>query len=171
MVAIQNGEVIFNMAASFTAPGSGPDLDADPIPDTPAPETLSVWSGHDHDSFEFRTAQTAEHGFRIPTEFWMRCTAGLPDDPLLHAAVLTYTSDISSGLITLEGGEGHGGPSLDHAVWFHRPVRMDEWNWQGLVPHTAAAGRGLYTGVVYSAAGSRLATIAQETLFRKPRQP
>jgi acyl-CoA thioesterase-2 len=171
VVAIQNGEVIFNMAASFTAPGSGPDLDADPILDTPAPETLSVWSGHDHDSFEFRTAQTAEHGFRIPTEFWMRCTAGLPDDPLLHAAVLTYTSDISSGLITLEGGEGHGGPSLDHAVWFHRPVRMDEWNWQGLIPHTAAAGRGLYTGVVYSAAGSRLATIAQETLFRKPRQP
>ena len=49
--------------------------------------------------------------------------------------------------------------------------RMDEWTWQGLIPHTAAACRGLYTGVVYSAAGSRLATIAQETLFRKPRQP
>jgi acyl-CoA thioesterase II len=48
---------------------------------------------------------------------------------------------------------------------------MDEWTWQGLIPHTAAAGRGLYTGVVYSAAGSRLATIAQETLFRKPRRP
>jgi acyl-CoA thioesterase-2 len=169
VVAIQNGEVIFNMAASFTTPRDGLDLDADPIPETPAPETLPLWSGHDHDSFEFRTAQTAEHGFRMPSEFWIRCTADLPDDPLLHAAVLTYTSDISSGLIALEGGEGHGGPSLDHAVWFHRPARMDEWTWQGLIPHTAAAGRGLYTGVVYSAAGSRLATIAQETLFRKPR--
>ena len=171
VVAIQNGEVIFNMAGSFTAPGSGPDLDADPIPDTPSPETLPLWSGHDHDSFEFRSAQTAQEGFRIPTECWIRCTVDLPDDPLLHAAVLTYTSDISSGLIALEGGEGHGGPSLDHAVWFHRPARMDQWNWQGLIPHTAAAGRGLYTGVVYSAAGSRLATIAQETLFRKPRRP
>ena len=171
VVAIQNGEVIFNMAASFSAPRTGADLDADPIPETPAPETLPVWSGHDHLSFEFRTAQTAQAGFRMPSEFWIRCTAGLPDDPLLHAAVLTYTSDISSGLIALEGGEGHGGPSLDHAIWFHRPARMDEWTWQGLVPHTAAAGRGLYTGVVYSAAGSRLATIAQETLFRKPRQP
>jgi acyl-CoA thioesterase II len=169
VVAIQNGEVIFNMAASFTAPRAGPDLDADPVPETPAPQTLPVWSGHDHDSFEFRTAQTPQDGFRMPSEFWIRCTADLPDDPLLHAAVLTYTSDISSGLIALEGGEGYGGPSLDHAVWFHRPARMDEWNWQGLIPHTAAAGRGLYTGVVYSAAGSRLATIAQETLFRKPR--
>jgi acyl-CoA thioesterase-2 len=171
VVAIQNGEVIFNMAASFSAARTGADLDADPIPETPAPETLPVWSGHDYLSFEFRTAQTAQAGFRMPSEFWIRCTEQLPDDPLLHAAVLTYTSDISSGLLALEGGEGQSGPSLDHAVWFHRPARMDEWNWQGLIPHTAAAGRGLYTGVVYSAAGSRLATIAQETLFRKPRQP
>jgi acyl-CoA thioesterase-2 len=171
VVAIQNGEVIFNMAASFSAPRTGADLDADPIPETPAPETLPVWSGHDHGSFEFRTAQTAQAGFRMPSEFWIRCTEDLPDDPLLHAAVLTYISDISSGLLALEGGEGQSGPSLDHAVWFHRPARMDEWNWQGLIPHTAAAGRGLYTGVVYSAAGSRLATIAQETLFRKPRKP
>ena len=59
------------------------------------------------------------------------------------------------------------GPSLDHAVWFHRPVRMDEWIWQDLVPHTAAGGRGLYTGTVYSAGGARVATIAQEALFRK----
>src|SRR6202034_4066338 len=122
VVAIQNGEVIFNMAASFTAPGSGPDLDADPIPDTRAPETLPLWSGHDHDSFEFRSAQTAQEGCRILTECWIRCTVDLPDDPLLHAAVLTYTSDISSGLIALEGGEGHGGPSLEHAVRVHPPA-------------------------------------------------
>jgi len=170
VVAIQNGEVIFNMAASFTTPGSGLDLDADPMPDVPSPETLAPWTDHDHDSFEFRTAQTAAAGFRIPSEFWFRCMVSLPAEPLLHAAVLTYISDISSGLIALEGGEGHGGPSLDHAVWFHRQARMDEWTWQGLIPHTAHAGRGLYTGIVYSAAGSRLASIAQETLFRRPRQ-
>jgi acyl-CoA thioesterase-2 len=171
VVAIQNGEVIFNMAASFTTARDGLDLDADPVPEHPAPETLPLWAGHDHDSFEFRTAQTAEDGYRMPSECWIRCTAVLPDDPLLHAAVLTYTSDISTGLVELEGAAGHGGPSLDHAVWFHRPARMDQWTWQGLIPHTAAAGRGLYTGVVYSAAGERLATIAQEALFRKLRQP
>src|SRR5580658_9780357 len=52
VVAIQNGEVIFNMAASFSAPRTGADLDADPVPDTPAPETLPLWTAHDHGSFE-----------------------------------------------------------------------------------------------------------------------
>src|ERR1700689_3868410 len=55
VVAIQNGEAIFNMAASFPAPGSGPDLDGAPTPGPPAPETLPPWSGHDHGSFEFRS--------------------------------------------------------------------------------------------------------------------
>ena len=92
VVAIQNGEVIFNMAASFTAPWDGVDLDADPVPEIPAPQTLPVWSGHDHDSFEFRTAQTPENGFRMPSEFWIRCTAKLPDDPLCPPRVTTSSS-------------------------------------------------------------------------------
>jgi acyl-CoA thioesterase II len=172
VVAIQNGEVIFNMAASFAEPRSGADLDAEPAPETAAPETVPVWTPrYDHESFEFRTGQTEQDGYRAPSKFWIRCTVDLPDDPLLHAAVLTYTSDISSGLIAFEGDGGQSGPSLDHAVWFHRPARMDEWTWQDLVPQTAAGGRGLYTGAVYSESGSRLASIAQEALFRKPRKP
>jgi hypothetical protein len=59
---------------------------------------------------------------------------------MLHAAVLAYVSDISNGLVELEGTEMRSGPSLDHAIWFHRPVRVDEWVWQDLVPHTAAGG-------------------------------
>ena len=172
VVAIQNGEVIFNISASFAEPRPGPDLDAEPPPEVPAPETVPVWARHSHHaSFEFRSGQTEQDGYRFPSRFWIRCTADLADDPLLNAAVLTYTSDISSGLIDFESDGGQSGPSVDHAVWFHRPARMDQWNWQGLIPHTAAAGRGLYTGVVYSSAGSRLATIAQEILFRKPRNP
>ena len=172
VVAIQNGEVIFNMAASFAEPRSGADLDVEPAPEPPAPQTLPVWARHSHrDSFEFRTGQTEQDGYRAPSKFWIRCTADLADDPLLHAAVLTYTSDISSGLIGFESDDAQSGPSLDHAVWFHRPARMDEWTWQDLVPQTAAAGRGLYTGAVYSQSGARLATIAQETLFRAPRKP
>jgi acyl-CoA thioesterase-2 len=166
------GEVIFNMAASFTEPRSGADVDAEPAPQTPAPQTLPVWTRrHDVGSFEFRTAQTEQDGYRAPTKFWIRCTVKLADDPLLHAAILTYTSDISSGLIAFERDGARSGPSLDHAVWFHRPARMDEWTWKDLTPQTAAAGRGLYTGAVYSESGARLATIAQESLFIEPRKP
>jgi acyl-CoA thioesterase-2 len=172
VVAIQNGEVIFNMAASFAEPRPGPDLDAGPAPAVPGPETVPIWTRHSHTaSFVFRSGQTEQDGYRFPSKFWIRCTADLADDPLLNAAVLTYTSDISSGLIDFESDGGQSGPSVDHSVWFHRPARMDQWTWQELVPQTAAAGRGLYTGAVYSESGTRLATIAQEALFREPKKP
>jgi acyl-CoA thioesterase-2 len=172
VVAIQNGEVIFNMATSFAEPRPGPDLDAEPAPEVPAPETVPVWARHSHHaSFEFRSGQTEQDGYRFPSKFWIRCTADLADDPLLNAAVLTYTSDISSGLIDFESDDGQSGPSVDHSVWFHRPARMDEWTWLDLDPQTAAAGRGLYTGAVYSQSGTRVATIAQEALFRAPKKP
>jgi len=83
----------------------------------------------------------------------------------VHAAVLAYASDISSGLIAFEVGGAITGPSLDHAVWFHRPARMDGWTWQDLAPRTVAGGRGWYTGSIYAADGSRIASVAQEQLF------
>jgi acyl-CoA thioesterase-2 len=172
VVAIQNGEVIFNMAASFAEPKTGVDLDAEPPPAAPAPATLPAWAGHHHDaSFEIRTAEQDRGSLRIPSRFWIRCTADLADAPLLNAAVLTYTSDLSSGLIGFESDDARSGPSLDHAVWFHRQARMNAWTWLDLIPQTAAAGRGLYTGAVYTESGERVATIAQETLFRTPRTP
>jgi acyl-CoA thioesterase II len=105
-----------------------------------------------------------------PTRFWLRCTAELPGDPLLHAAVLAYTSDLSTGLVALEDDKTEAGPSLDHAIWFHRPARMDDWMWHELEPHAVSGGRGWYTGAVYAADGSRVASFAQEQLFRT-RQP
>jgi acyl-CoA thioesterase-2 len=165
VVAIQGGDVIFSMSASFAAPRPGADVEADLAGEVPAPDSLPRWTHPYHESFEFRTDLG---GRRLPSRFWFRCTADLPDDPLLHAAVLAYASDISNGLVAFEGNGSQGGPSLDHALWFHRPARMGEWTWQDLVPHSAA-GRGLYTGAVYSAAGSRVASIAQEALFRELR--
>jgi acyl-CoA thioesterase II len=166
VVAIQEGEVIFNMSASFAVSRSGADRDAETSPDIPPVDPLPAYTHPRVPSFEFRTPDT---GQRMPSRFWIRCCVALPDDPLLHAAVLAYVSDISTGLIALEDGDSQAGPSLDHAVWFHRPARMDGWTWQELTPHTVAGGRGWYTGAVHASDGSRIASIAQETLFRTRR--
>jgi acyl-CoA thioesterase-2 len=167
VVAIQDGQVIFNMSASFAEPRPGADQDADGAPRIPSPAALPGYTHPRLASLEFRTPDA---GQRMPGRFWVRCTDPLPDDPLLHAAVLAYTSDISTGLIPLEGEGFQAGPSLDHAVWFHRPARMDGWTWQELVPHTVSGGRGWYTGAIYTSDGSRIASLAQEALFRV-RQP
>jgi acyl-CoA thioesterase-2 len=162
VVAIQEGEVIFNMSASFAAPRAGADRDA-AAPELSPPDPLPRWSLPRHPSFELRTADT---GRRLPVRFWLRSMVELPADPLLHAAVLAYTSDLSTGLVALEDGAAEAGPSLDHAVWFHRPARMDEWTWHELEPHAVSGGRGWYTGAIYTAHGSRIASFAQEQLFR-----
>jgi acyl-CoA thioesterase II len=162
VVALQEGEVIFNMSASFAAPQDGADRDA-VAPELPAPDPLPRWNLARHPSFEVRTAET---GRRLPVRFWLRSLVELPADPLLHAAVLAYASDLSTGLVALEDDEAEAGPSLDHAVWFHRPARMDGWTWHELEPHAVSAGRGWYTGAIYAADGVRIASFAQEQLFR-----
>ena len=167
VVAIQDGDVIFNMSASFVVP-PGPgrvvlDHDAEPVPERPPVDSLEPWPHPRHPSFEFRPL---DRGKRLPGHFWMRCTAELPDEPLLHAAVLAYTSDISSALVSYETDGALTGPSLDHAVWFHRPARMDGWTWQELTPRTVAGGRGWYTVTLYAADGTRIASAAQEQIFK-----
>ena len=162
VVAIQEGEVILNMSASFAVPQAGADRDA-AAPKLSPPDLLPRWSLPRHPSFELRTADTRR---RLPVRFWLRSLVELPADPLLHAAVLAYASDLSTGLVALEDDETEAGPSLDHAVWFHRPARMDEWTWHELEPHAVSGGRGWYTGAIFAADGSRVASFAQEQLFR-----
>jgi acyl-CoA thioesterase II len=167
VVAIQDGEVIFNMSASFAEPRAGAEHDADPAPEVPAPDLMPSTDHPYHVSVETRPAGEDQFGPRVPTRFWCRCTVPLPDDDLLHACVLTYMSDMSTGLIPLEGDETETGASLDHAVWFHRLPRLDDWVLIDLVPQTVAGGRGWYTGAFYTADGTRLASVAQETLFKE----
>ena len=166
VLAVQDGEVIFSMAASFAVPAGTrrpfPDEEAEPLPDMPPVDSLPPWDFAKHSSLEFRPADPAE---RLPGRFWLRCTDELPDDPLIHAAVLTYTSDISSALIPFESEGISTGPSLDHAVWFHRPAKMNDWHWQELTPRTVAGGRGWYTVAIYAPDGTRVASVAQEQLF------
>ncbi|HTU73286.1 MAG TPA: acyl-CoA thioesterase domain-containing protein [Trebonia sp.] len=174
VVAIQNGEVIFNMATSFARPRTAgeplPDRDATPAAAFPAVAGLPVQKYPRHPSFEFRHDPSSPG--RLPERFWVRCLERLPsaeEDPLLHTAVLAYISDISTGLIALEPPGYTASSSIDHAVWFHRPARMDGWIRQEMRPETAAGGRGWYTGACFHADGARVASIAQEALFRKVR--
>ena len=122
VVAIQDGEVIFNMAASFTAARPGADADAEPGPELTAPDLLPSWVNPRHTSFECRSAQQER---RLPGQFWIRCTAELPDDPMLHAAILAYVSTSPTGSSRWRGG---------HAVGSEPGSR-------GLVPPPGAGGR------------------------------
>jgi acyl-CoA thioesterase II len=197
VVAIQHGTVIFNMAASFQVEEHGPDHH-DPMPDEPAADTLtSNWplpgegesapidrqgSPHVVDAFDIRhvgvfTPPGGNRGAaRDPDQdTWFRTRGTLPDDPLLHACIVAYASDLTLlGTALLPHPMEHDHPgymvaSLDHVMWFHRLLRADDW----LLYHThspsAAAGRGFATGQVFCADGTLAVSVAQEGLVRPVR--
>jgi acyl-CoA thioesterase-2 len=82
-----------------------------------------------------------------------------------------HFSDLYTGLPDMEGTSDHGGPSLDHAFWFHRPPRLDDWVLMDLAPVATARGRGLYTGAFYDRSGVLVASLAQEVLYSRSRPP
>jgi acyl-CoA thioesterase-2 len=169
VVALQGGEVIFNMSASFHTEEDGVEADIVPPPDVPGPDGLPGAALPRLFSLEGRLPPPPFPGAEWPTRFWARSTLTLPDDPLVHACVLTYLSDISTGLSAYHDDKSASGSSLDHAVWFHRKVRMDDWVLMDLVPHSISGGRGFYSGTIRSADGSLAASLAQEALFRARR--
>jgi acyl-CoA thioesterase-2 len=172
VVALQQGQVIFSMSASFQTGEEGYDAQEPVLPDVPSPEETPAFEIPRLFSFEGRRpAQPYGEGLRRTTRFWARCTMPLHDDPFLHACALTYLSDISTGLAPFEDADHRASSSVDHALWFHRPVRIDDWVLTDLVPRTAARGRGWYTGEVFQRDGTLAASIAQESLFRKRREP
>jgi len=107
---------------------------------------------------------------------WLRVLGELPDDPLLHVCLMTYASDLTLlDTVLLKHGrswqEGRtSGASLDHAMWFHRPFRADEWLLYESASPSASGARGLATGRFWTAAGRHIATAVQEGLLRPPRQ-
>jgi acyl-CoA thioesterase-2 len=107
------------------------------------------------------------------TRTWLRVSPPLPGDPAVQAAALTFVSDLtllSAGFARLGGGWGSfAGASLDHAVWFHAPVRADEWFLYETDSPAASGGRALCFGQIWAADGTHVATVAQEGLIR-PRQ-
>ena len=105
-------------------------------------------------------------------QLWMKTAEGIPADSFLQPALLAYMSDYELiGTATLPHGlhatrEGLQMASLDHAMWFHRPVRVDEWLLFALDSPAAAGGRGLARGYVFTEDGKLVATLAQEGLIR-----
>ncbi|PRY50604.1 acyl-CoA thioesterase-2 [Geodermatophilus tzadiensis] len=102
---------------------------------------------------------------------WFRVAGRLPEDPAVHAAALTFVTDLtllSAGLARVGGGWGgrYVGASLDHAVWFHAPVRADEWFLYETDSPAASSGRALCFGSIWTADGTHVATVAQEGLIR-----
>ncbi len=166
--AVQDGDVIFSMVASFHAPEESPTFDAAPTrgggdPDTLAQRPVPLLV----DVREVTPTRIADGQVRHSDRLWVRAASPLPDDPLLHACVLTYMSDLGSGFGQLEvSGLAAGGPSIDHSVWFHEPVRADEWLLLEVWPLKARSARGVYQGSLRGRDGRLAAMIAQEMLLR-----
>jgi acyl-CoA thioesterase-2 len=173
VVARQDGEVIMSLLVSFHVDEQGREFQTPSLVATiPAPDELPVADATvpHHAIFDLRVlgvGPSAGAFRRTPHRFWAKARAELPDDQLLHACVLTYLSDIGTGLAKLPDDRPIGGPSLDHAVWFHRPAQMGDWVLVELVPAAQAGGRGFYTGTVHDREGRLLATIAQEHVSRE----
>lgn len=170
--ARQSGGAILTLGCSFQKEEGGADEQAASLPaDLAAPEGLV---GELDAGAERRDAAGAAD--RPSSRIWTRFPAPLADDPRLHPCALAYLSDLNPMSAI---GSAYPEPvpeeevmavSLDHAIWFHRAVRADDWILLDLEGHGFVGTRGLATGLAFSQAGVHVATIAQEGLFRDRRR-
>lgn len=189
--AFQNGVPIFSMIASFQDDNPGIDH-AEPMPEgIPAPEDLlpdeelsegihplskRMLTDRPVDMRHVQGPLFVEAGAEKSADqaVWMRLRAPLPDDPALHRAALAYLSDMSIQESILRAhGLGWSTPglkvaSLDHAMWWHRRGRVDDWLLYVQSSPNARGGRGLATGRIYDRGGALIASVAQEITIRVP---
>jgi len=200
VVAVQRGRAIFNMSASFHTREDSYEHQHD-MPAAPNPEDVPTWrdrlsvlqqeveaKGEAMPAFPPRERPIDVRHVNAPTYMgggpdagpglvWMRVERKLPDDPLLHLAILTYASDISL-LDTTVRPHGRKGPlgalmtaSLDHALWFHRSCRVDEWLLYAQDSPAAFGARGFARGSFFTREGVLVASAAQEGLMRPVSKP
>jgi acyl-CoA thioesterase-2 len=193
VVAIQHGAQIFHMSASFQVREQGLEHQV-PMPRVPPPESLPDlrelleaqaqplpdmvrrFAGR-HSPFEFRGVQSLAHadaGAAEPRlDVWFRAVDGVGEDERRHAELLAYVSDyhlIGAALRPHHyflGSPGIVVASIDHAMWFHRPVRIDDWLLYSIESPTAAGGRGFSRAGIFSRDGVLVASTAQEGLMRE----
>lgn len=193
VAAVQEGEAIFSLEASFQVHEDGFDHQ-DAMPEVPAPETLRserelALAVADKLPEALRPMATAERPIEIrPVELrdplrprvsaprrhmWYRTVDKLPDEPALHRYMLAYASDFSFlGTAMDPHGVSWLGPgmqvaSLDHVMWFHRPFRFDEWLLYAVDSPSASGARGLVRGQFFDRSGRLVASCAQEGLIRQ----
>jgi acyl-CoA thioesterase-2 len=191
VTAYQAGEAIFGLSCSFALPEEGMSHQ-EPAPEAPGPEHLPDWELVRPDREEDRAqverwmrASPIEIRGREPErdvspeqtprrQVWLRVKGVLPEDPMVHAAMLTYASD--RGLIST-ARQWHGitmdrgaAASLDHAIWFHHVPRWDGWILYTSESPIAHNARALIHGRMYREDGTLIASVAQEGLIRIPRK-
>ena len=192
VVAIQHGEQIFNMTASFQVSESGYDHQIDmpqvPPPESlpdpaPAPELLDKLPEKvrrffsQRRPFEFRLVQPVDYLKPRPApparQIWVRAVGRVGDDEMLHRRLLAYVSDFFLlDTATLPHGTSFLKPSLimatiDHAMWFHRPLRVDDWLLCAMDSPSASGARGFSRASVFARDGRLVASAAQEGLIRQ----
>lgn len=166
--AVQDGEVIFSMLASFHAREESGMFDAVATRGGADPATLAARpSPFLVEVREVTPTRITDGQVRHSDSLWVRASSPLPDDPLVHACAVTYVSDLGSGFGQVDvPGLPAGGPSIDHSLWFHDPIRADEWMLLELWPLKASGARGVYSGSLRSEDGRLGALLAQEMLLR-----
>ncbi|NNN35455.1 acyl-CoA thioesterase II [Streptomyces sp. S3(2020)] len=198
VVAVQHGQPIFALSASFQTYEEGFDHQA-PMPAAPDPAALPTSQerlrGYDHiaphvlekflearEAIDLRYVDEPPYGrFGEPREphsqVWFRTNGKLADDPLLHVVLATYVSDMTllDSVLLAHGRGGWAvndvvGASLDHAMWFHRPFRADEWLLYDQESPSAHGGRGLGQARIYTQDGRLAISVIQEGVVRAPRQ-
>ncbi|MEU1860880.1 acyl-CoA thioesterase [Streptomyces gardneri] len=195
VVAVQHGQPIFHLSASFQTYEEGLDhqVDMAPAPDpeslpTPAemlprhlPREVADRLIEARAAVDLRYAETPPWGTvgtpREPrSQVWFRTNGKLADDPLLHVVLATYVSDMTllDSILLAHGRGGWAvgdvvGASLDHAMWFHRTFRADEWLLYDQESPTASGGRGLGQARIYTQDGRLAISVIQEGVVRVPR--
>jgi len=192
VVAIQHGEAIFIMSVSFHGDEPGLTHQA-PMPDVPKPEDLPTLADLKQRTLPMpepvQRFYERERPIELrPVEFdrymgrkiengrfhlWLRASGRLPDDPAIHRCVLAYASDmglLDSSLVphgrTLFEKEFMAA-SLDHALWFHRPFRADEWLLYAHDSPNLSGSRGFSRGLIFTRDGTLIASVTQEGLVRE----
>lgn len=197
VTAIQHGNAIFNLSASFHRQEPGFEHQAE-MPDVPGPETLrselDIIRERAHEIDErIRAVVTQDRpldmrpcGNEDPFDttprpprrhIWVKAVGELGDDPLEHQAILAYASDYGLLVTSLRPhGTSFRDPrlmvaSLDHSIWFHRPFRMDEWLLYQIESPASFGARGFAWGTYFTQGGELVASVAQEGLIRVKRPP
>lgn len=188
VVAIQHGRAIFNLQASYHIHELGPDHQQPMPANVPPPESvpdlrtrLEPYAEQVGDLIDRPRPIDVRHIGSDPfsptdrpvasgQRVWLRADGDLPDDPTLHACIVTYASDMTlldTTLLPLGlGWDDVQMASLDHAMWFHRPFRADDWLLYDQTAISTGAARGLAGGAIYTRDGRLAVTVVQEGLTR-----